>query len=423
MNYNLLTKRCSLKLYLFVLLLMPSTAAYAQVNYVQNGGFEQYSMCPYTFDQIKFSTNWSSIDTIAKHGIDTFGNYNCTPEYCNACAGNNLASGLPFNEFFYHYPHSGNGMAQEIMYFDESIINNPYKRDYMQSKLLHSLRAGKSYCISFYVTLEQSSGYAINHIGAYLDNGIIDTTQNCGLPQTTHIPQVQTQVVISDTLNWTKIEGSFIATGTEEFITIGNFYDTAHTKAVWRQNTINPGSHSSNAWYLVDDVSVVESATPAYAGGDKWIAKGDSVFIGRNEVVPDCVWYRNRVLIDTVHAGFWVKDTVPTTYVVKQSICGNVLYDSMHIHIAKVGVGSVGNESIFKVYPNPATREITIQTVNNVSSATLAVYDLSGRVMLTREVGFVTGETHVPLNLPGGVYIIELVNNEGVKNIQRLSVL
>jgi hypothetical protein len=423
MNYNLLTKRCSLKLYLFVLLLMPNTAAYAQVNYVVNGGFEQFSRCPYQYDQIKFASNWTTLDTLNHPPIDSFGTY-CAPEYCNTCAyGLSSATGVPLNAYFDHYPHSGNGMAQVEMYFDESYPNEPSPRNYLQNKLSHTLIAGKQYCVTFYAASEQISGYAVNHIGAYFDNGSIDTTQNCGLPQTTHIPQVQTLNVINDTLNWTKIEGSFTATGTEKYITIGNFYDKAHTNAIYVQNTINIGSHTPFAPYLIDDVSVVESATPAYAGGDKWIAKGDSVFIGRNEIVPDCMWYRNGVLIDTVRAGFWVKDTVPATYVVKQSICGNVLYDSMHIHIAKVGVGSVGNESIFKVYPNPATREITIQTMNNVSSATLAVYDLSGRVMLMRKVGFVNGEMHVPLDLPGGVYVLEITNENGIKNIQRLSIL
>jgi hypothetical protein len=422
MKNRLSMNRYSTMLYLFILILNANTTN-AQVNFVQNGGFEQYSKCPYNNDQIKFAMGWQPIDTINAPPIDSFGSLNCTPEYCNVCSGTNTFTGVPYSGVYHHYPHAGNGMSQVLMYFDESYANNPNKRDYLQNRLVKTLTTGKPYCVTFYVTLEQASGYAINHIGAYFDNGSIDTTQNCGLPQTTHVPQVQTLNVVSDTLNWTKIEGGFTATGTEKYITIGNFYDKAHTNAVYFQNTILSGSHSAFTYYLVDDVSVVESATPAYAGGDKWIAKGDSVFIGRNEVVPDCMWYRNGVLIDTVHAGFWVKDTVSTTYLVKQSICGNVLYDSMHIHIAKVGVGSVGNESIFKVYPNPAGKEITIQTVNNVSSATLAVYGLSGRVMMMREVGFVNGETHVPLDLPGGVYVIELVNSEGVKNIQRLIIL
>ncbi len=95
--------------------------------------------------------------------------------------------------------------------------------------LLHPLIQGQSYCVTFFVTLGQAFDYAVNHIGAYLDSGIIDTTKNCGSPQTTHVPQIQILNIINNTLNWVKIEGSFTATGTEKFITIGNFYDKTHT--------------------------------------------------------------------------------------------------------------------------------------------------------------------------------------------------
>jgi hypothetical protein len=410
--------RLSILLYLNILV---NTACTAQVNYVQNGGFEQYSKCPYSLDQIKFATGWSTIDTLNQYPIDSLAvSTHCGPDYCNACSINNYFASLPFNGKFYQYPHTGNGMMQTVMYLESP---PPYddERDYMQNKLLKALIAGRQYCVTFFVNCEEASGYAVDHIGAYLDGGQIDSSHTCGLPQTLYHPQVFTNYIIRDTVNWIKVEGSFTATGNERFITIGNFSDNAHTDTAHVASAqFGNGPYGA---YLVDDVSVVESATPAYAGGDKWIAKGDSVFIGRNEVVPDCMWYRNGVLIDTVRAGFWVKDTVPTTYVVKQSICGNVLYDSMHIHIAKVGVGSVGNESIFKVYPNPAGKEITIQCPNNNSTANVAISNMGGQVMMQQTIQFINGESHIPLGLPGGVYVIELVNSEGVKNIQRLSVL
>jgi hypothetical protein len=61
--------------------------------------------------------------------------------------------------------------------------------------------------------------------------------------------------------------------------------------------------------------------------------------------------------------------------------------------------------------------------VNNVSTAELAIYDLSGRIMLMQNIGFVNGEIQLPLSLPGGVYVVELIDQKGRKNIQRLSIL
>ena len=392
--------------------------ASAQVNYVLNPSFEQYSKCPYNSDQITFANYWSPIDTIGHPPLDSFGSPNCTPEYCNKCATNS-SFGAPYGGAYFHYPRAGNGMAQVQMFFDENFTIS-YKRDYLQGRLSKPLITGKSYCVSFFVALEQASTYAVNHIGAYLDDGEIDTTQTCGLPQTTHIPQVQSLNVINDTLNWTKIEGSFIANGTEKFITIGNFYDKANTTYVPSISHGNGGV----TWYLVDDVSVVESDIPADAGGVKIKGRQDSVFIGRNEIVPGCSWYRNGVLVDTVNAGFWVHDTDEmTTYVVRQEICGLVKWDTATVYAWPEGVRSVSNAHTYKIYPNPAHKQITIQRMSNNAAATLTICDMSGRIMQQQQVEFVNAEAMVPINLPGGVYLITLSGEDGGKEVQRLSVL
>ncbi len=396
--------------------LMPFTSS-AQVNYIINGGFETYSRCPYYWNQIKFATGWTAIDTINHPPADSFGTP-CAPDYMNICAGANQYAGVPATGLYYHYPRTGNGMVEMIMYNTSTTF--PYQRDYLQGKLRTPLVSGTQYCVTFYVFLEQGANYAVNHIGAYFDNGEIDTTQNCGYPQTTHIPQVQTLSIVTDTVNWTKIEGSFTATSNESYITIGNFYDNAH---VLTSISNSNGIGIDCGEYLIDDISVVASNTPAYAGGWMYKTKKDSLFIGRNEIVPDCMWYRNGLLIDTIHAGFWVKDTVNTVYVVKQSICGNVKYDTAWVNIANTGVGSIGNASVYRIYPNPASKEIMIQCPNNTSTVGMVVYDMSGRVMLRRELTFVNGEYRLPIDLNSGMYVVELVGEDGVRSVQRLSVL
>ncbi len=410
-------RRCSYLLYLLILVISIKTEA--QVNYVLNPSFEKYTRCPYEFDQIKFATGWQPIDTLNYPPLDSFGNNNCTPEYCNECASANIYTGVPVNGYFNHYARTGKGMASVMMYNDLS-FSGAYatQRNYLQGRLAGPLTTGRSYCVTFYVCIELNAGYAINHIGAYLDDGMIDTTQNCGYPQTTHLPQVYAHNVISDSIHWTKIEGSFVANGTEKYITIGNFFDTAHTTAIHLAFSMDP-----YAFYLVDDVSVVESDIPAYAGGWMYKTKKDSLFIGRNEIVPDCMWYRNGVLIDTVHAGFWVMDTVNTMYVVKQSICGNVKYDTAWVNIANAGVNSVGNESVYRIYPNPASKEIMIQAPNNTSTVGMVVHDMSGRVMMRRDIAFVNGAYRLPIDLNSGMYMVELVSEDGVRSVQKLSVL
>ncbi|WP_246001738.1 T9SS type A sorting domain-containing protein [Mucilaginibacter gracilis] len=399
-----------------------------QVNYVQNPSFEQYSKCPYDWDQIKFANNWSPIDTINHPPIDSFGSGNCTPEYCNICAGANRRTGIPYNDAFYQYPRTGNGMAQVYMFADTTNIPTfPYLRDYLQGKLYKPLISGKTYCVSFYVNLEESSGYAVNHIGAYFDGGQIDSSSAdyCGYPHTKNIPQVFSTAVINDTANWVKVEGSFVANGTEKYITIGNFFDQAHTTHV----PSNTGSGFSDAYYLVDDVSVVESDAPAFAGRDTTIVAGDSVFIGRNEILPGVQWsLKSRdsgggwVLIDTLQAGFWVKPAIGTnTYMVKQTLCGMVKYDTVTITVRRVGINELNSlPNNWHIYPNPAKNEIRVVNVGNTSNAALAIYDLSGRLLLQQPLKFDHGNAKVPLNLVPGVYIVHFSNSDEREQIERL---
>lgn len=198
---------------LFFLLLLPFVSQ-AQVNYVINPSFEQYVRCPTTLDEVGLIKNWSPIDTTHTYPAlgDTFGIPNCSPDYINTCAGMNFDVGLPSNARFFQYPRTGNGMVQVMMYFDESFAN-PYQRDYLQGRLSSPLSAGTNYCITFYVNFEGNtasiaSGYAVDHIGAYLDDGTIDldTGMNyCGLPHPSIIPQVFTTTIITDTVNWVKV--------------------------------------------------------------------------------------------------------------------------------------------------------------------------------------------------------------------------
>ena len=146
----------------------------AQVNLVMNPSFEEIDTCPWQWNQIQLAMYWSPIDTTG----NPYNGYTPTgsPELISSCADSIYSLGLcgePLDGAFYHYPRTGNSMSQNEMYFDES-FEHPYRRDYTQGRLKLALTEGASYCVTFYVALEQSSSYAINHIGAYFDNGSID---------------------------------------------------------------------------------------------------------------------------------------------------------------------------------------------------------------------------------------------------------
>lgn len=231
---------------------------------------------------------------------------------------------MPYNILSFQYSKSGLGYADIIAFynqFDDS-------REYMQAKLLKKLQINKTYCVIFFVNLVNYSTCAIDQIGAYFDDGSVNSPPDMVVNGIIN-PQVSnpTGSILTDTLNWVKIQGTFIATGTEEYITIGNFKPATLT------NTVSVDtSQYKYAVYYIDDISVIEVNSKAYAGEDKLVCFGDSVFIGTNEIGIECEWYKNNLQIAT-GSGTWVKPNSQQEYVIRQDVCGTISYDTVQVSI------------------------------------------------------------------------------------------
>lgn len=393
----------------------------AQVNYVRNPGFENFRKCPDGPDQIRYCNFWDGIDTswIPIHGGDTLGSYDCTPEFIHRCSPN---EGVPGSGVYYQETHSGDGMADVLMFCDESPPPSPpienYLRDYLQGHLYKPLKAGTSYCVKFYVSLAESAQYAINHIGAYLNDGHLDTVSHCGWPIPSVTPQVYATSIISDTANWVKIEGDFIANGTETYISIGNFFDKAHTSYVVAPG--NPGGQYS--YYLVDDVSVIEINLNADAGIDKGVHMGDSTWIGRgldSTLGLDCKWYKKGMLVDS-GAGMWAKGTNIgiDTYVVVQTICGLVKTDTVQVFTFPVGINELPDVEgqSYAIYPNPSSNGNIniIQRLDDARPVEITVYNLQGKVILKTSKQFAGNALALHLDdMPVGLYLMQLTDSKG----------
>jgi len=117
----------------------------------------------------------------------------------------------------------------------------------------------KTYCVQFFVSLEDNNKYATDAIHALLTtDSVVTSLTNCfHLP---YNPQVKNTLgnFISDTLNWMSISGEFKALGGEKFLTIGNFNDDINTNI----DTVGWGSYST-VYYYIDDVSVTVCDTTA----------------------------------------------------------------------------------------------------------------------------------------------------------------
>jgi hypothetical protein len=99
-----------------------------------------------------------------------------------------------------------------------------------------------------------------------------------------------------------------------------------------------------------------------------------------------------------------------------------------YIDGSNAGLFNVSNstlENVVNVYPNPASSSTNISlNLKNASNVEVTIFDLSGKVLSSRNYGLLNGNTLLPLstnNLSSGVYIIETSIN-GKKAQERLIV-
>ena len=215
------------------------TKSFSQTNLVPNWSFEDIISCP----QIQGTTFYS-------YTPPWFSPTENTPDIYNSCASP-INQGVPYNYVGYQQPHTGNGYAGFSREQQDDV-------DYLSVKLISPLKAGKKYCISFYVNPGNYTYYVIDAIGAYISVDSIHESNYSVLPFT---PQIENPLgnIISDTVNWTEISGIYIANGGERFITVGSFFPDSIIHYVYNDTIHPPGA---SPYYYLDDVSVY------YCGGD-----------------------------------------------------------------------------------------------------------------------------------------------------------
>lgn len=383
---------------------MHSAFAFSQINLVINPSIEILEdTCISYYNQLSVAYGW---DTLRNGG-------GITPDLFNECYSNpNNYCSVPINWWGnegYQISRSGNGYAGFIALY--GALYSSQVREYIQGTLNNVLINEKEYCVEAYLSLSNFSKYSINSIGFYIDDGQISCPWNL-LPNIT--PQVVNNLQLSDTLNWMKVEGSFMSNGTETYITIGNFF----LDSLSNPEIINT-TGSISAYYYVDDVSVIPTDLPAFAGNDTIINPVDSVFIGRQPEIgldDDCIWFVNGTAIDTV-AGLWVYPDSTTTYVLVQTICGHVSTDSVTVYVFPVGIDEYASWfRIANVYPNPCNGSITIslsESPNQSSEVLIRVCDVTGSIVETCILQFKNNKANLNMNLPDGMYIISISDNKG----------
>lgn len=235
------------QIYYSVILQFLSFTALSQSNLVPNPGFDTYTTCPLFFDAIGLTGNWYTPT-------------NATSDLFHSCAittamDESAGVWVPANACGYQTGYNNSaGYAGIIAYEDIFPIGQEWK-EYIQTPLNTTLAAGQKYYCSFYVSLADKSCFATDVIGAYFSQTAITLTTTAHF---TVSPQIAspTNNFLTDDSNWTQVAGSFIASGGEQFITIGDFNSRINTSSI----IVKPESYLRYAYYYLDEVCVSTSS-------------------------------------------------------------------------------------------------------------------------------------------------------------------
>ncbi len=244
-----------IKMLVFIFFLLFNNTLFSQTNVVPNPSFEIINECPTSMGQINLAFPWFAPATSSDYYNSCF--YSPFPIPCGGASVPNNNAG---------YQEARTGQAYAGIGFCELGWPNGGYREYIEVKLLDTLKTGKIYCVEFWVSLSRGCGYplpiGIDAIGAYFSKDTLKYSDGDTIQVFNVIPQVQNPEwnIITDTTNWVKISGWFVAQGGEDYMTIGNFKTDANTHTLVAY-TNTPGSNGDIAYYYIDDVSVVECDT------------------------------------------------------------------------------------------------------------------------------------------------------------------
>jgi len=199
-------------------------------NLVPNPSFEDTLGCPQGYPDLNTKCQyWKS--------------FRITPDYMNNCSS---VCGY-YNQYGYQAPHSGSAYAGIGVY----AVTVPNEREHIGVQLTSQLTIGAKYYISFFVSPSWNNlltNIACNKIGAlvttyqYSDpDGVYPLPNSC---------TTKTDSVITDTLNWYQIFGSFIADSTYQYLVIGSFFDDAYVDTLHFPYLVVP----QVSYYYLDDV-------------------------------------------------------------------------------------------------------------------------------------------------------------------------
>jgi Secretion system C-terminal sorting domain len=218
----------------FILVFFILPLAEAQINLVPNPSFEDTISCPTVLDNLQDVQDWSS--------------YGNSADYFNGCSTTGM--NVPNTAFGFQYANTGNSFCGVVTYLKGSSSLGSNYREFIGVELNSQLQIGTKYFFSFYAVSAQNNGsigFFSNNIGLRFFTTSYTQLSPAPLDNFSHL---KFDSLLSDTIFWKKISGSFVADSNYNFIGIGNFYDFMNT------DTLIYSPFPFCAYSYIDDVCV-----------------------------------------------------------------------------------------------------------------------------------------------------------------------
>jgi hypothetical protein len=176
-----------------------------------------------------------------------------TPDYYQSCLPYGAANGVPQSYFAFQFPQEGEAHIGVVTF------QMPEVREYAMVQLLSPLVPGQTYYASFYAnaawngSLQNPALYiASSHVGMLFTMQPNLWTVNDPWPVSGGFAHVYHPWIISDTVGWTLVSGSFVADSAYQYLMIGNHFGNAITDSLHFATF----PWSPKAYTLIDNVCV-----------------------------------------------------------------------------------------------------------------------------------------------------------------------
>ncbi len=214
------------------------------LNLVVDGSFEDKIFCPTSGSSVSELPQWSN---------------SIGGAYFNQCS-NSIYNSIPLNKYGFENTAEGLGYAGITTFCNVPNLVN--LRNFLVGKLKTNLVNNYKYDVNFKMSLLDSNTVSCKNIAIYFTDTIPTYYYDPTPPYTlhwnlTHQP-IQFYKDLSNKVGWTTLDTTYIASGNEKFLIIGNFLLASQSDSVnvgGNPDVVN-GYNWNTAGYYVDDVRI-----------------------------------------------------------------------------------------------------------------------------------------------------------------------